>query len=162
MGSSSVVELFAGPGGAIQNAVSLRFHSSFNSQINERTNHFDWREFRIVATILGPTPLLAANFVIFGVIIHRLGVQYSRLSAKSCKRAYHHQIVSRLDIVYLLDTIFFLSCVSICDLLLSVYQILGTCFFLGHNFPRSSGCGWRYGSGGIWEWAERSKGMFHA
>jgi len=46
---------------------------------------------QIVATILGPTPLLAANFVIFGVLIHRLGVQYSRLSPKSY-------------------TIFFLSC----------------------------------------------------
>jgi len=46
---------------------------------------------QIVATILGPTPLLAANFVIFGVLIHRLGAQYSRLSPRSY-------------------TIFFLSC----------------------------------------------------
>jgi len=38
---------------------------------------------QIVATILGPTPLLAANFVIFGVIIDRLGVQFSRLSPRS-------------------------------------------------------------------------------
>jgi len=38
---------------------------------------------QIVTTIMGPTPLLAANFVIFGVIIHRLGAQYSRLSPKS-------------------------------------------------------------------------------
>jgi len=35
---------------------------------------------QIVATIMGPTPLLAANFVIFGAIIHRLGAQYSRLN----------------------------------------------------------------------------------
>ncbi|KAF8157805.1 RTA1-domain-containing protein [Crassisporium funariophilum] len=39
-------------------------------------------EMQITATILGPTPLLAANFVIFGVIIQRLGAQYSRLSPK--------------------------------------------------------------------------------
>ena len=56
------------------------FYSSFNSQTNGNTGRF-----RIVATILGPTPLLAANFVIFGVLIHRLGIQYSRLSPKSCK-----------------------------------------------------------------------------
>jgi hypothetical protein len=40
--------------------------------------------FRITATILGPTPLLAANFVIIGIIIRRLGPQYSRLSPKWC------------------------------------------------------------------------------
>lgn len=34
---------------------------------------------------MGPTPLLAANFVIFGRIIHRLGTQYSRLSPKTCR-----------------------------------------------------------------------------
>jgi len=39
---------------------------------------------RITATILGPTPFLAANFVIFGIIIQRLGTQFSRLSPKWC------------------------------------------------------------------------------
>ena len=62
------------------------FISSFNSP----TNHGNNNHFRIVATILGPTPLLAANFVIFGVLIHRLGFQYSRLSPKTCKWAYYH------------------------------------------------------------------------
>jgi len=33
---------------------------------------------RTVMTILGPTPLLAANFVIFGVVIRQLGSLYSR------------------------------------------------------------------------------------
>jgi len=94
-----------------------KFYSSFNNQTNGNINRFrivatifgapfkmqsvffklffnspttngNINYFRIVATILGPTPLLAANFVIFGVLIHRLGVQYSRLSAKQCKRAY--------------------------------------------------------------------------
>ncbi|TFK26903.1 RTA1-domain-containing protein [Coprinopsis marcescibilis] len=34
---------------------------------------------QIVLLILGPTPLLAANFVIFGRIIRRLGQRYSRM-----------------------------------------------------------------------------------
>ncbi|TFY71788.1 hypothetical protein EVG20_g1216 [Dentipellis fragilis] len=36
---------------------------------------------QIICTILAPTPLVAANFVILGRIITRLGVRYSRLSA---------------------------------------------------------------------------------
>ncbi|KIJ91270.1 hypothetical protein K443DRAFT_686178 [Laccaria amethystina LaAM-08-1] len=39
-------------------------------------------QLQICATIIGPTPLLAANFVIFGLIIQRLGASYSRLSPK--------------------------------------------------------------------------------
>lgn len=31
-------------------------------------------------TIIGPTPLLAADFIIFGLIVPRLGEEYSRLS----------------------------------------------------------------------------------
>ncbi|RDB16093.1 Uncharacterized protein C17G6.02c [Hypsizygus marmoreus] len=37
---------------------------------------------QITATIIGPTPLLAANFVILGKIIEHLGPTYSRLSPK--------------------------------------------------------------------------------
>ena len=77
---SALVKFFTVTRGTIQNSVSFSiFHSSFNNSTNGNTR------FRIVATILGPTPLLAANFVIFGVLIHRLGIQYSRLSPKSCK-----------------------------------------------------------------------------
>ncbi|RPD65158.1 RTA1-domain-containing protein [Lentinus tigrinus ALCF2SS1-7] len=36
---------------------------------------------QITTTIIAPTPLIAANFVILGEIIKRLGQQYSRLSA---------------------------------------------------------------------------------
>ncbi|KZV65691.1 RTA1-domain-containing protein [Peniophora sp. CONT] len=36
---------------------------------------------QIVATIIAPTPLVAANFIILGRIIQRLGSKYSRLSA---------------------------------------------------------------------------------
>ncbi|KIN94352.1 hypothetical protein M404DRAFT_17227 [Pisolithus tinctorius Marx 270] len=39
-------------------------------------------EIQLVATILAPTPFLAANFVILGKIIIQLGPQYSRLSPK--------------------------------------------------------------------------------
>ncbi|PPR07632.1 hypothetical protein CVT26_001700 [Gymnopilus dilepis] len=39
-------------------------------------------EMQITCTILGPTPLLAANFVILGILIQRLGPQYSRLTPR--------------------------------------------------------------------------------
>lgn len=39
---------------------------------------------RIVTTIIAPTPLVAANFIILGRIIQRLGSKYSRLSAMWC------------------------------------------------------------------------------
>ncbi|KAH6908163.1 RTA1 like protein-domain-containing protein [Coprinopsis sp. MPI-PUGE-AT-0042] len=39
-------------------------------------------QIQIVSTIIGPTPLLAANFVIFGRIIRRLGSPYSRITAR--------------------------------------------------------------------------------
>ena len=53
---------------------------------------------------MGPTPLLAANFVMFGVIIDRLGTQYSRLSPKSCKRTtMHDEIVPRLIVFFSLS-----------------------------------------------------------
>ncbi|PCH39359.1 RTA1-like protein [Wolfiporia cocos MD-104 SS10] len=37
---------------------------------------------QIILTILAPTPLVAANFIMLGKCIQRLGQQYSRLSAK--------------------------------------------------------------------------------
>ncbi|RDB18400.1 Uncharacterized protein C17G6.02c [Hypsizygus marmoreus] len=52
---------------------SGRLWSSFNA-----TNS-DAFMLQICATILAPTPLLAANFVILGRIIRRLGTSYSRL-----------------------------------------------------------------------------------
>jgi len=39
-------------------------------------------EIQITATILAPTPLVAANFVILGRVIERLGPSYSRLSPR--------------------------------------------------------------------------------
>ncbi|KAJ7464071.1 RTA1 like protein-domain-containing protein [Mycena latifolia] len=39
-------------------------------------------EMQIVCTIMGPTPLAAANFIILGRIINALGPAYSRLSPK--------------------------------------------------------------------------------
>ncbi|KAH7925180.1 RTA1-domain-containing protein [Leucogyrophana mollusca] len=39
-------------------------------------------EIQLVGTILAPTPLVAANFIILGKIIGRLGTRYSRLTPK--------------------------------------------------------------------------------
>jgi len=36
----------------------------------------------ITCTIIAPTPLLAVNFIVFGEIIKRLGVKYSRMAPK--------------------------------------------------------------------------------
>ena len=41
--------------------------------------------FRTVATVIAPTPLLASNFLILGMLIRHLGEQYSRLSPKLCE-----------------------------------------------------------------------------
>ena len=40
---------------------------------------------RITTTIISPTFILAANFVIVGRLIRRLGTKYSRLSPRSCE-----------------------------------------------------------------------------
>ena len=40
---------------------------------------------RITTTIIAPTPLVAANFILLGQIINILGLRYSRLSAAWCE-----------------------------------------------------------------------------
>lgn len=54
-------------------------------------------ELQICTTIIAPTPLLAAVFVIFGEVIRRLGSGYSRLSAK-----YYTIIFCTCDVVALI------------------------------------------------------------
>ncbi|KAG1784509.1 uncharacterized protein HD556DRAFT_1315021 [Suillus plorans] len=39
-------------------------------------------EMQLVSTIIAPTPLVAANFIIFGKIINQVGPQYSRINPK--------------------------------------------------------------------------------
>ncbi|KAF4562635.1 hypothetical protein EYR40_009863 [Pleurotus pulmonarius] len=55
---------------------SGRLWSSYN------VGNSDAFQIQITATILAPTPLVAANFIILGRIITRLGPVYSRLSPK--------------------------------------------------------------------------------
>ncbi|KAJ7850858.1 RTA1 like protein-domain-containing protein [Mycena leptocephala] len=43
---------------------------------------FEAYEIQIVCTVMGPTPLAAANFIVLGRIINRLGPVFSRLSPK--------------------------------------------------------------------------------
>ncbi|KAG7442719.1 RTA1-domain-containing protein [Guyanagaster necrorhizus] len=52
---------------------------------------------QIVTTILGPTPLVAGNFIILGEIISLLGPAYSRLSPK-----YYSRIFVSFDIISLI------------------------------------------------------------
>jgi hypothetical protein len=49
---------------------------------------------QITTTILAPTPLLAANFVILGSIILILGPQYSRLPPRLCGFSSLHFVLS--------------------------------------------------------------------
>lgn len=60
----------------VQDTVSpyvLRWHYQLN------------RSARTSLLVLAPTPLLAANFVIFGRLIRRLGQSYSRLKPRRCE-----------------------------------------------------------------------------
>ena len=41
--------------------------------------------YRAVALVVAPTPFVAANFILLGRIIRRLGPQYSRLTPTLCK-----------------------------------------------------------------------------
>jgi RTA1 like protein len=41
--------------------------------------------YRILTLVLAPTPLVAANFILLGCVIHRLGPQYSRLTPRRCE-----------------------------------------------------------------------------
>ena len=56
--------------------------------------------------IVAPTPLLAANFVMMGRIVRRLGVKYSRLSPRLCSHEVQrltvrvsHQVQHRIIVV---------------------------------------------------------------
>jgi hypothetical protein len=41
--------------------------------------------YRAVALVIAPTPLVAANFILLGRVIRRLGPQFSRLTTTQCK-----------------------------------------------------------------------------
>lgn len=121
---SSLVKFLAVTWDAIQNTVSP-FPKIFIN-INQNAD----MDIRIVATILGPTPLLAANFVIFGVIIDRLGVQFSRLSPRSCKREVY--CGSRGFITYLFSAryyVFLELCKYFCEELFLFFLAFITFFF---------------------------------
>lgn len=83
--------------------------SSYDSTRTYRFNYFN----RTSVLVLAPTPLLAANFVIFGRLIRKLGERYSRIKPRFCEFRW-----TVLDYIHLLindgveDTIIFTSCVS--------------------------------------------------
>jgi hypothetical protein len=43
------------------------------------------RGYRAVTLIIAPTHLVAANFILLGRFVRRLGPQYSRLTPKRCE-----------------------------------------------------------------------------
>jgi hypothetical protein len=60
----------------------------------------------------------------------------------------------------ILDTTFFLSCVSIYFVIFLVRALTNYWgSFLGYDFSGSSRCGWCLGSRGIWKRAKRRKGL---
>ncbi|KAJ3488235.1 hypothetical protein NLI96_g2983 [Meripilus lineatus] len=77
---------------------------------------------RITTTIIAPTPLVAANFVMLGFLIGKLGSKYSRLSPKWCKYSTNSSARSVFINIFLpLDTIVFVSC----DIIALVVQAVG-------------------------------------
>lgn len=78
---------------------------------------------RITTTIIAPTPLVAANFIILGRIISRLGSRYSRLSPKWCTWPQIHWLIQTLDVDLdvSIDTIVFCSC----DMISLIVQAVG-------------------------------------
>jgi hypothetical protein len=76
---------------------------------------------RITTTILAPTPLVAANFIILGKIIARLGPQYSRLSPKLCQLVLDFRRSQLVEHKYPTDTIVF----CIFDLIALIVQAIG-------------------------------------
>ena len=67
---------------------------------------------RISTTIIAPTPLVAANFMILGQMIVRLGPCYSRLSPMWCKCRGDLFRCHQLNLFHI-DPIVFTSCVRI-------------------------------------------------
>lgn len=51
--------------------------------LSQQSDHGGSR-YRITTTIIAPTPLVAANFLVLGELIKRLGPQYSRLRPAWC------------------------------------------------------------------------------
>ena len=68
--------------------------------------------FRTSTTIIAPTPLIAANFMILGQIMNRMGQSYSRLSARTCALSrLPRPLLKLVTDVAILDALVFLSCV---------------------------------------------------
>ncbi|KAK0460206.1 RTA1 like protein-domain-containing protein [Desarmillaria tabescens] len=61
---------------------SARFWSSISPRLDTPFT------IQITSTIIGPTPLVAANFIITGAIIRILGPSYSRLSPRAYSRIF--------------------------------------------------------------------------
>lgn len=72
---------------------------------------------RITTTIIAPTPLVAANFIILGKVIDKLGRQYSRLKPMWCKLLCEEMAVSTYTNVKIFtDTIIFCTFVRFVQL----------------------------------------------
>jgi hypothetical protein len=67
---------------------------------------------RVTTLVVAPTLLVAANFILLGRVIRRLGPQYSRLTPKLCESHILFSL-SRIGLNVDIDAIVFLFCVSI-------------------------------------------------
>ena len=89
--------------------------------------------------IVAPTPLLAANFVMMGRIVRRLGVKYSRLSPRLCESVPTLTKGVNVD-EYYPDTIVFASTVSRVRPAARVEKLIDR---LGRHFPPCPRWWWR-------------------
>jgi RTA1 like protein len=67
---------------------------------------------RVTTLVVAPTLLVAANFILLGRVIRRLGPQYSRLTPKLCESHIQFSLI-RIGLNVDIDAIVFLFCVSI-------------------------------------------------
>lgn len=98
-------------------------------------------KFRITGCIIGPTPLLAADFVIFGIIIQRLGEGYSRMAAKWCTYSTSPTSTSSLTIAHRYGSLLFMCTHSCSTHWFSRYlrSVLSGC-----DIPCRASYWWRY------------------
>jgi hypothetical protein len=97
------------------------------------------RHIRIITTIVSPTPLLAATFVIHGRIVALLGTSYSRLSPRLC--GFSSWITGYSITEDLSDSIIFVTCVCASPIVVSYIDCTAGCCHLGGTRRWWRNCG---------------------
>jgi hypothetical protein len=95
---------------------------------------------RLVVTILAPTPMLAANFILLGHIVPRLGTSYSRIAPRLCELLLPGNII-QISSGAFLDGIIF--CIGVCRSRIYWAAVIHIEFMIGCCHIGCTGCRWR-------------------